>query len=159
MATTAMTSAYGRVLRLPGALAFSVSGLVARMPMSMVSLGIVLLVSTRNGSYSLAGTVSAAFLVANASFAILQARLIDRLGQSRVLPTAALGFAGGLLALMLFVELDLPAPWPHLAAAAAGATLPQIGSSIRARWSHLVEDKRDLPRTPSPEGTQAAEPC
>jgi hypothetical protein len=69
-----MFSTYRRVLTLPGALVFSVSGLVARMPMSMVSLGIVLLVSTRTGSYSLAGTVSASFLVANALFAILQAR-------------------------------------------------------------------------------------
>ncbi len=65
---------------------FSMSGLVARLPISMVSLGIVLLVSTRTGSYSLAGAVSAAFLVANAVLAVPQARLIDRLGQSRVLP-------------------------------------------------------------------------
>ena len=39
--------------------------------------------------------MSASFLVANASFAILQARLIDRLGQSRVLPVAAAMFASG----------------------------------------------------------------
>ena len=139
-----MFSTYRRVLTLPGALVFSVSGLVARMPMSMVSLGIVLLVSTRTGSYSLAGTVSASFLVANALFAILQARLIDRLGQSRVLPTAAAVFGAALAAMMVCIELDYLAPWPHLSAAVAGAALPQIGSSIRARWSHLVKDKRDL---------------
>ena len=66
----ALLAPYGRVLRLPGALAFTVSGLVARMPMSMVSLGIVLLVSDRTGSYALAGAVSASFLVANAVFAV-----------------------------------------------------------------------------------------
>jgi hypothetical protein len=54
---------YRRVLALPGALVFSLSGMVARFPISMVSLGIVLLVSTRTGSYSLAGSVSAAYLV------------------------------------------------------------------------------------------------
>lgn len=139
-----LLSPYRRVLRLPGALAFSIGGLVARMPMAMVSLGIVLLVSTRSGSYSLAGTVAAAFLVANALLAIPQARLIDRLGQGRVLPTAALVFAGGLLAMMACVELDYPTPWPHLAAVVSGAALPQIGSSVRARWSHLVGDRRDL---------------
>jgi predicted MFS family arabinose efflux permease len=131
MATTASISTYSRVLGLPGALAFSVSGLVARMPMSMVSLGIVL-------------TVSAAFLVANALFATHQARSIDRLGQRRVLPVAAAAFSGGLVALMLLVELGGPAPWPHVAAAVAGAALPQIGSSVRSRWAHLVEDKSDL---------------
>ena len=61
-----MLTTYRRVLGLPGALVFSMSGLVARLPISMISLGIVLLVSTRTGSYGLAGTVSASFLIANA---------------------------------------------------------------------------------------------
>ena len=139
-----MFSSYGRVLTLPGALVFSIGGMVARMPMSMVSLGIVLLVSTRTGSYSLAGAVAASFLVANAVFAIPQARMIDRLGQGRVLPAAALVFGAGLVGLMASIELDYPTPLPHLCAALSGATLPQIGSSVRARWAHLVQDKRDL---------------
>jgi MFS family permease len=137
-------ASYRRVLSLPGAWVFSVGGLLARMPMAMVSLGIVLLVSTRTGSYGLAGGVSAAFLVANASFAVLQARLIDRLGQSRVLPLAAGMFTLGLVGMMAAVEAGRSAPWPHLFAAVAGAGLPQIGSSVRARWSHLVSDKSDL---------------
>ena len=66
-----MLSRYRRVLSLPGALAFSASGLVARLPISMVSLGIVLLVSTRTGSYSLAGAVSAAYILANALVAVV----------------------------------------------------------------------------------------
>ncbi len=65
-----MFTTYRRVLALPGALAFSMSGLVARLPISMVSLGIVLLVSTRTGSYSLAGAVSASYLIASALFAV-----------------------------------------------------------------------------------------
>jgi MFS family permease len=139
-----MLTTYRRVLGLPGALAFSLSGLVARLPISMVSLGIVILVSTRTGSYALAGTVSAAFLITNAVCAVLQARLIDRRGQSRVLPYAVGLFAGGLALMMLCVELDLPAPWPHLFAAASGAAMPQIGSCVRARWTHLVPDKQQL---------------
>ncbi len=139
-----MLTTYRRVLGLPGALLFSMSGLVARLPISMVSLGIVLLVSTRTGSYSLAGTVSASYLIANAFFAVFQARLIDRLGQSRVLPVAIGVFAVGLTAAMAAVELDLGAPWPHLCAAVAGAAMPQIGSSVRSRWSRIVPDKQAL---------------
>ena len=134
-------ASYRRVLTLPGAWVFSVGGLVARMPMAMVSLGIVLLVSTRTGSYGQAGAVASAFVVANAAFAVLQARLIDRLGQSRVLPVAAAMFTLGLAGMMTAVEAGSGAPWPHLFAAVAGAGLPQIGSSIRARWSHLIEDR------------------
>src|SRR4051794_32172187 len=88
----AMFSPYRRVLGMPGALAFSASGLVARLPISMVSLGIVLLVSTRTGSYSLAGSVSASYLIANALCAVLQARLVDRVGQRRGGPPARRGF-------------------------------------------------------------------
>ena len=139
-----MLTSYRRVLGLPGALVFSMSGLVARLPISMISLGIVVLVSTRTGSYSLAGSVSAAYLVAGAVCAVPQARLIDRLGQSRVLPVAVAVFAAGLVAMMSAVETDRPAPWPHLFAAVAGAALPQVSSCVRARWAHLVSDKQDL---------------
>src|SRR5680860_374112 len=79
-----MFTPYRRVLALPGAWAFSMSGLVGRLPISMVSLGIVLLVSTRTGSYGLAGAVSAAYLISNAVFAVPQGRMTDRLGQGRV---------------------------------------------------------------------------
>ncbi|MDX6299037.1 MAG: hypothetical protein QOF53_251 [Nocardioidaceae bacterium] len=139
-----MLTTYRRVLALPGALWFSMSGLVARLPISMVSLGIVLLVSGRTGSYALAGTVSAAYLIFNAAFAVPQARLIDRLGQSRVLPGCVAVFTLGLAGTMLTVELDAPVPWSHLCAALAGAALPQIGASVRARWTAIVPDKSDL---------------
>jgi predicted MFS family arabinose efflux permease len=139
-----MLTTYRRVLSLPGALVFSLAGLVARLPISMVSLGIVLLVSTRTGSYSLAGTVSASYLVANAALAVVQARLVDRLGQGRVLPLAIGAFATGLVLMMVAVELDWPEPLPHLLAALAGAAMPQIGSCTRARWSRIVPDRRDL---------------
>ena len=91
-----MLSTYRRILSVPGAALFSATGLVARFPISMISLGIVLLVSTSTGSYALAGSVTASFLIASALFAVVQARLVDRLGQSRVLPPAIGVFAAGL---------------------------------------------------------------
>ncbi len=135
---------YRRVLGRPGALAFSSSGLVARLPISMVSLGIVLLVSNRTGSYALAGSVSAAFLVANAAVAVPLSRLVDRYGQSRVLLPAVTGFSIGLAAMMVTVEQSLDFPLPHVCAALSGACLPQTGSAVRARWSLLLSDKREL---------------
>jgi len=139
-----MFTPYRRVLSVPGALAFSLSGLVARLPISMVSLGVVLLVSTRTGSYGLAGAVAAAYLIANAVFAIPQGRLTDRLGQVRVLPVTILAFTVAMILLMVAVERGWPTPLPHVFAALGGAALPQIGSSVRARWSRVVPDKREL---------------
>jgi MFS family permease len=139
-----MLTPYRRVLALPGALAFSASGLVARLPISMVTLGIVLLVSARSGSYSLAGSVAAAYMIANAAFAVLQGRLVDRLGQSRVLPWTILVFTVSLSLLTWSVEAGWPTPLPHVFAVVAGSSLPQIGSCVRARWSRLVSDRDQL---------------
>ncbi|MGN6576368.1 MAG: MFS transporter [Nocardioides sp.] len=136
-----MMTSYRRVLSLPGALAFSLSGLVARLPISMVSLGVVLLVSTRTGSYATAGGVSAAFVIATSVFSVVQGRLFDRLGQSAVLPPAVLLFAGSLTLLMVAVEWDWGTPAAVGFAALAGAAQPQIGSCVRARWSHIVPER------------------
>ena len=139
-----MLSTYRRVLSLPGALVFSMSGLVARLPISMISLGIVLLVSSNTGSYSLAGAVAASFLVATAILSVPQARLIDRLGQRTVLAPAVTVFVIGLAGVMVAVEAGHITPWAHISAAVSGSTFPQIDSCVRARWSHLVSDKSDL---------------
>jgi MFS family permease len=127
---------YHRILTLPGTLAFSSAGFVARMPLSMVSLGIVVLVSARSGSYGLAGGVAAAYIVANAGFAIVQGRLTDRLGQRVVLLSSIAVFGSSL-------ELGWGPPWPHLLAALCGAGLPQVGSSVRARWTHVLSGRDD----------------
>lgn len=135
-----MLDSYGRVLRRPGALAFSGAGLVARLPISMVGLGIVLLVEDRTGSYGLAGTVSATFVLAEAAFAVLHGRWVDHFGQFRVLPIAISVFGAGLALMMLAVEQDWARPWTYVFAAVSGATLPQVGASVRTRWSHLLDD-------------------
>ncbi|MGZ5417347.1 MAG: MFS transporter [Nocardioides sp.] len=136
-----MITTYRRVLSLPGALAFSLSGLVARLPISMVSLGIVLLVSTRTDSYGFAGAVSASYVVAASVFAIVQGRIGDRLGQSRLMLPAISVFATSLALLMAAVEWSWgPAP-TLLFAFLAGAAQPQIGSFVRARWSFVARDR------------------
>jgi MFS family permease len=139
-----MLTPYRRVLALPGARAFSLTGLVARLPISMVSLGIVILVSSSTGSYALAGGVAAAYLVGNAVFAVVQGRMVDRLGQSRVLPWTILVFSVSLSLLMWSVEAGWVSPLPQVFAAVGGAAQPQIGSCIRARWSHNLPDKAQL---------------
>ena len=133
-----MLSPYRRILALPGALAFSTAAFLARLPMSMVSLGIVVLVSARTGSYGFAGAVSAAYVIANAAFAPAQGRLADRYGQHLVLLASISVFGTSLGGLMVAVELGWPAPVPHLLAALAGAGLPPVGSSVRARWRYAL---------------------
>src|SRR5215467_11406740 len=76
---------YLAVLRIPGAIAFSASGFVARMPMAMYGLGTVLLIASLTGRYGIAGTVAAAGSVGYALFGPVAAKLADRFGQGKVL--------------------------------------------------------------------------
>ncbi|MDN5896400.1 MAG: MFS transporter [Nocardioides sp.] len=139
-----MLSPYRRVLSLPGTWQFSLSGFFGRLPTSMVSLGIVLLVSTRTGSYGLAGTVASAYLLAQAAFAILHGRLADRFGQARVLAIAQLVFTTSVAMMMWSVEAGWSNVVVHLFAMLGGAAFPQVGSCVRARWSHAVHDARQV---------------
>ncbi|MXG88585.1 MFS transporter [Nocardioides flavescens] len=134
----AVLSSYRTVLAAPGAALFSATGLVGRLPISMASLGIVLLVEAGTGSYGVAGSVAGAYTVANAVLAVVLGRLVDRLGQGRVL--AALGVAFGVTVALLIVSVaeDWARPVTYVAAALAGATLPPVGSCVRARWAHAL---------------------
>jgi MFS family permease len=137
-------SPYRRVLAVPGALAFSLTGLLARMPMSMASIGIVLLVQQATGSYRIAGVASAAYTITEAGLAIVQGRLLDRIGQGRVLAGAGVLFGAAMGMLIVCVDAGWPRGLVYVFAAAGGGTLPTIGSAVRARWSHVLGAGRAL---------------
>ena len=58
--------------------------------MAMAPIGIVAMLSQTHGEFWLAGTVSATYALANALFSPQISRVVDRVGQSRVLiPTTS----------------------------------------------------------------------
>ena len=124
----------------PATALFSLTGLVARLPISMMGLGIVLLAEHETGSYAFAGAVSATALIAGAVFAVVQGRLLDRLGQGRVLPLLITVWGVGLAAAMLSLTADWPVWTTYALAAVAGAAFPSVGTCVRARWSHCLKD-------------------
>ncbi|GAA1542703.1 MFS transporter [Nocardioides humi] len=127
----------------PATALFSLTGLVARLPISMVGLGIVLLAEHESGSYGFAGSVSAVALIANAVFAIPQGRLLDRLGQGRVLPVVITVWGIGLALTMGSLSWDWPTWSTYALAAVTGAALPSVGTCVRARWSHTLAERPD----------------
>ena len=139
-----MLRPYTDVLRRPGALAFSSAGLLARMPMSTLGIGIVLLVSLTTGSYAAAGAVAAACTLAQAVALPVLGRLVDRHGQARVMRPAVLVH----LVAVVLLAATVTAGWSlWLAgglAVVAGATVGSPGSLVRARWSHLLGDSPRL---------------
>ncbi|WP_315096049.1 MFS transporter [uncultured Cellulomonas sp.] len=133
-----MLQPYRDVLTRPGALAFSGSGVLARLPMSMVGIGIVLMVSTVYGSYGTAGRVSAVYVIAQALCSPQLARLVDRHGQSRVMRPAVAVAAVGLVWLVVAASQEAHEAWLYAAAVVTGAGIGSFGSLVRARWARVL---------------------
>jgi predicted MFS family arabinose efflux permease len=131
---------YLRLFAVPGAARFSFAGWLGRLPASTTGLGTVLLVSGETGSYALAGVVSGTFALAYSVGSPLWSRAVDRRGQGRVLPRSMLAFL--LLGAAFVTAVLLRAPqWTwFVLAAGTGASTPNIGSMVRARWAHALGD-------------------
>jgi MFS family permease len=134
-----MLRGYAQILRIPGARAFIVAGFVGRLPFAMIPLAIVLYVSATTGSYATAGLLSATEAIAAAFGSPATSRIIDRLGQSRVLPWLAAGQAISLVAFVLAVSTGQSLPVLLILAGLAGACQPSVGSCVRARWVHVTD--------------------
>jgi predicted MFS family arabinose efflux permease len=131
---------YRRVLSLPGAGVPVVASALGSLAIGMALLAIILLAREATGSFAQAGRVVGAFGLANALGAVAQGRLMDRLGQPRVLRAAAAGHLTGLAALVVAAEERAPAWVLALCAAVAGMCLPQLPAAMRSLWNALVED-------------------
>ncbi|MFJ8055002.1 MFS transporter [Streptomyces sp. NPDC096142] len=131
---------YGQLLRTRGAWTFLLPGFAARQPFAMLTISIVLLVQHTTGSYGAAGAAAAVTGVSMALFAPYSGRLADRYGQRTVLLPGVLVHA---LSGLTFTALALGhAPlWAlFVAAVPTGASVPQIGPMVRARWGVKLQD-------------------
>jgi MFS family permease len=129
---------YRDVLSLPGARGFSAAGALARLPMSMLGIGIVLLVESATGSYATAGAVAGVFGLTSAATAPWVSRAVDRFGQATVMLPAIGLHLSGLILLLVCTQFDAPRWTIYLAAVIAGASIGSIGALVRARWSYAL---------------------
>lgn len=135
-----MLAPYRRVLIKPGAWQFSASGVLARLPMSMVTISIVLLITAVYDSYALAGRVAAVFAVAQAVCAPQLAKLVDQFGQARIM-RPSLGVAlVALVALAVAAATLGPDLLLYVTGALGGATAGSMGAMVRARWSLVLDN-------------------
>ena len=139
-----MLDTYRRILSRPGAARFSLTALVARLPISMIGLGIVLLVESESGSYGLAGSVSAVALVANAALVVVQGRL-DR--PARAGPGAAgRDHRVGRRAVAADGDGGVGLADHHVVRRSSRLPAPPCrpsGSCVRARWAHVLPDAHE----------------
>ncbi|MGW1987996.1 MFS transporter [Streptomyces collinus] len=133
---------YRSLLRTPGAAAFFLPASLGRVGVAMTGLSVVWLVHSRTGTFASAGLVSGGFAVAEALGAPQLARLVDRFGQTRVLPPTLLAHALAVALLLALVAADAPGPLLALGGASAGACVPQLGAMSAARWVTLLRADR-----------------
>lgn len=131
---------YGQLLRTRGAWTFLLPGFAARQPFAMLTLSLVLLVQHTTGSYGAAGAVAAVTGVSMALFAPFTGRLADRHGQRAVLLPGVLVHAVAGLSLTALALMDAPLWALFLAAVPTGASVPQVGPMVRARWGVKLQD-------------------
>ncbi|MFF2511623.1 MFS transporter [Streptomyces sp. NPDC058086] len=131
---------YGQLLRTRGAWTFLLPGFAARQPFAMLTLSLVLLVQHTTGSYGAAGAVAAVTGVSMALFAPFTGRLADRHGQRAVLLPGVLVHALAGLSLTALALTDAPLWALFLAAVPTGASVPQVGPMVRARWGVKLQD-------------------
>lgn len=125
---------YGQLLRTRGAWTFLLPGFAARQPFAMLTISIVLLVQHTTGSYGAAGAAAAVTGVSMALFAPYSGRLADRYGQRTVLIPGVLVHALSGLTLTALALSHAPLWALFIAAVPTGASVPQIGPMVRARW-------------------------
>ena len=138
-----MTNPYREIFRAPGTAGFSSAAFVARMPVSMVMLGIVTMLSQVRGEYWLAGAVAATYALSNALIAPQVSRLVDRVGQRRVLIPAAAATVAALAGLMLATRLEA-SPWVLFLFAGLAGLMPSMSAMVRARWTEIYRDTPHL---------------
>lgn len=137
-----MPSPYQAIFTTPGAKGFSAAGLLGRLPLSMMGIGVVTMISQLTGRYGLAGALSATLAMSSAALGPQISRLVDRHGQRRVLRPAALAAVAAVAGLLVCAQQEAP-EWTLFVFAAGAGSVPSVGSMVRARWAEIY---RDSPR-------------
>lgn len=128
---------YTSLFRVPGARRPVFAALLGRLPIGMGSLSVVLLVR-ESSSYSAAGLVGLSTILAGAVATPVFGRLIDRLGQPRVLIPTAVVNVGFMAALVAAALLDAGTVALCAAGFGVGATNPPLSAAMRSLWGRLL---------------------
>lgn len=130
---------YATFFRLPGVPRLLATALVARMPVGMMSLALLMHLRELSGSFAFAGGIVGTYLVAMAVCAPIQGRLADRYGPRGILTATGLvqPVALGLLLFAAPLQLSLAVLGPL--AVIAGAFMPPISVLTRTLWRHRFE--------------------
>lgn len=135
---------YRRLLSTPRLRPLVAFSLLARMPIGILSLSLVLFLREQTGSFATAGAVAAAFALCGGLFSPLQGRLVDRVGQTRVLVPVTLVHVGALATVIALGLGHAPNGLTAAFAALAGASIPPVSACFRPLLIELLEHDGEL---------------
>ena len=128
------------VLALPLVARLLASALVARLPLGMTGLAIVLVVRERGGSFALAGLTAGLFTFATAASSPVYGGLIPRFGAARVVSVTAIAQSVVLCTLGVVAQAGASPTVLIGMAVVAGALVPPISACSRSLWPKVVRD-------------------
>jgi MFS family permease len=123
----------------PGALRVFVISIVARLPLTMLSIGLLVHAQRLTGSFAVAGVVTGAYAVSLGVGGPLLGKLVDRRGQRLVLVASA-GLAAPLLGIVAVLPAGTSATVLVALACAIGLASPPIGACVRTLFPGLLGD-------------------
>jgi MFS family permease len=127
----------------PGALRLFALSIVARLPQTMLSIGLLVHARHVTGSFGAAGLVTGAYAVALGVGGPALGQLVDRRGQTLVLVATACA-AVPLLAAAAVLPTGTPVPVVVALAIGIGLATPPMGACVRALFPGLVGDPQAL---------------
>ena len=130
---------YRRILARPHVFALCATSVLARLPVGMGAVALVIFVHDRTDSFGAAGLAAGAFTIGLGATSPLLGRLVDRRGPRPVLIPSALLAAVALVAVVLLAEAGVGTAPLVLASAVAGCSTPPVGGLLRQLWPRLVE--------------------
>lgn len=130
----------------PGVTRVMLPAQLARIQVAVEPLVIFLLITSTTKSYALGGIALGAYSLTVAVAWPVQGRLIDRFGARWVVAVAALMHSAALVTILVLINATGgTSRWAVLACVIGlAATLPPIGSIVRALWARLLEDGPQL---------------
>lgn len=135
-----MFRAYRPVLTVPNVWLFIVGGALARIGVAMFGVAVIVMISQRRGSYTLAGAVTALGILVLAIAGPFIGRLADKYGQRRAaLPFVVLAFVGA--SATSYLSAQMAPMWTIFLAYALASITPELGPMSRARWVHIFRDE------------------
>ena len=136
-----MFTPYRELFQIAGAKRISIAGFIARMPIAMDTIAIILFVHSVDSRYTVAGSLPALAALTTVVSSPLWAKAADRYGQYLVMRIAVPVRVCAMTGFIFLVLHNAPIWSWYIAILLAESASISFGSMVRRRWVHLIGNR------------------